>query len=99
MGLNGMTVADVARWHGLSRQQICQWRRDLRRGGDALVEQTCLLPVELAAGGPEEDPCGSRRRSKRHRVEIALRNGRTVCADAGMPENLLKRVIRVAERA
>jgi transposase len=99
VGVNGATVADVARRHDLSRQQIDQWRRDLRRGGAAPVERTCFLPVELAAGGPEEDRGGGHRGSGRHRVEIALGNGRTVCADAGMPENLLMRVIRVAERA
>lgn len=96
VGMNGATVAEVARRHDLSRQQIYQWRQQLRRGG-VLVEPTRFVPVELAAGGPEEDQ--GRRRSEAHRVEIALRNGRSVCADAGMPEKLLMRVIRVAESA
>jgi transposase len=99
VGANGATVADVARRHDMPRQQIYQWRRELRRRGDAPMEPTCFLPVELAAGGPEEDQDHGRGASGRHRVEIALRNGRTVCADAGMPENLLMRVIRIAESA
>jgi transposase len=99
VGLDGATVADVARRHDISRQHIYQWRRELRRRGDAAVEQTCFLPVELAASEPREDQDRGRLGSDGGRIEIALRNGRIVRADAGMAGSLLMRVIRVAESA
>lgn len=42
VGMNGCTVADVARCHDVTRQQIHQWRRKMRRKGP---EATVLLPA------------------------------------------------------
>ena len=33
VGVNGWTVADVARRHDLTRQHIYQWRAEMRRKG------------------------------------------------------------------
>ena len=47
VGVSGARVADVARRHGLTRQHLYQWRAELRRRGESLVEETNFLPVEI----------------------------------------------------
>ena len=52
VGVDGVTVAEVARRHDLTRQHIYQWRRELRRKG----VWPCLgETVFLALDPPGED--------------------------------------------
>ncbi|MBS7705197.1 IS66-like element accessory protein TnpA [Chelatococcus asaccharovorans] len=96
VGVDGATVADVARRHDISRQQIYQWRRDMRRGSRA-EEAPHFLPVELHGG--EVRASGSAFAVDDRRLEIGLRNGRTIRIMGNLPDSLLARVIRIAETA
>ena len=53
VGRNGWTVADVARHHDISRQQIYQWRQQLKRKGLWAVEAS---PMFLEVPSPDELP-------------------------------------------
>ena len=93
----GICVADIARRHDITRQHIYQWRRELRNKGVLPDAPSLLLPLELVADeAPERDaadPGGERD----HRVEIRLRNGRSVLVAADVPDLVLQRMIRIAE--
>lgn len=97
VGLEGASVSDVARRNDITRQHLYQWRGEMRRKGLAAVEAPQFLPVELSqlsdGGTGNTSPVSERG------IEIGLRNGRIVRAPADMPENLLMRVIRIAENA
>ena len=92
------TVVEVARRHGITRQQIYQWRSDMRRG--RLVDENGgpFLAVEFVgaagAGGPSPaDPgCDTL-------VEVALRQGRVLRTPASIPPGVLTALIRAAEAA
>lgn len=44
VGVDGATVADVARRHDVTRQHIYQWRREMRRKREA-EDAPCFLAV------------------------------------------------------
>lgn len=95
VGLDGATVADVARRHDLTRQHIYQWRAELRRK-NLLADETevAFFPVESHAQGSSTVPApqgGS--------VEILLSNGRRICCIEGLAEADLVHLIQVVERA
>jgi transposase len=94
-GAEGSRVAVIARRYDITRQQIYQWRRELRGKGLYLVAPPTFLTVELASEIPRRDGDGDVVR--KHRVEIGLRNGRTVRISADVPEDVLHRMIRIAE--
>ncbi|MPR13424.1 IS66-like element accessory protein TnpA [Microvirga tunisiensis] len=98
VGVEGATVADVARRHDVTRQHLYQWRRQMRDKRMVPDEEARFLPVELSASSPQGWTCGAFPANDRH-VEIGLRNGRIVRAAADLPENLLMRAIRIAESA
>jgi transposase len=100
VGIDGASVAEVARRHDITRQHIYQWRSEMRRRCEASLAPATFLPVQLAAGdnnGSEDTPpaptpdvpC----------VDISLRNGRTIRARVDLAEPLLMRLIRIAETA
>jgi transposase len=94
--MEGSRVADIARRHDITRQHIYQWRRELRGKGLLSLAPPVFLPVELAS----EIACRNRADGdarREHRVEIGLRNGRTVRISADVPDDVLHRVIRIAE--
>jgi transposase len=99
---DGALVADVARRHDITRQHIYQWRRVLRDRGQSSIGQSNFVAVELTArdesreiAGPGEDPgaVGA------HRIEIVLRNGRSLRVMADVPDKALQRLMRIAERS
>ncbi len=94
--VEGSRVADIARRHDITRQHIYQWRRELRGKGLLSLARPVFVPVELAS----EIACRSRDDGdavREHHVEIGLRNGRTVRISADVPDDVLRRMIRIAE--
>ncbi len=95
----GVTVTEVARVHGITRQQIYQWRTDMRQG--RLVDENGgpFLAVEFVgcAGGPASPPPEGPRCDVL--IEITLRKGRVLRAPASIPPGILTSLIRAAEAA
>ena len=95
VGVRGATAAEVARRHDLSRQQIYQWRAELRRRGDILPDSSGFLPVELSTTitTPPAAPMAA------PMVEIELANGRRLRGIEGLSAAGLTELIRVLESA
>jgi transposase len=96
VGVNGWTVADVARRHDVTRQHIYQWRGEMRRKGLWQVADAALfLPVEMAAA-PEvsTEPGGTAAE-----ITVMLRNGRQLRCPEGIGEAALVRLVRLLETA
>jgi transposase len=109
VGLRGATVSDVARRHAITRQQVCTWRRELKRHGAFRPDDrpvflpigpppVLLAPVEPATEAPHPDP-GSSQATAMLAVEIVLGNGRKLCVSADVDDAALARLIRVVETA
>lgn len=108
IGLRGATVSDVARRHGVTRQQIYSWRQELKRHGALRPDDR---PVFLPIGPPPAlpapvDPQAMGSVSNRASVqvtttavEIVLSNGRRLCVAGGIDDAALARLIRVVEEA
>ena len=83
-------VAEAARRHGISRQNVYQWRRQLR---ERLAEQSgVLVPVDVVADEGALRPSGPA-----PRVEFDLRSGRRLRVPADLPAELIAKLIYVAE--
>lgn len=96
VGVNGATVADVARRYDITRQHIYQWRRELRRKGLLSDGRPQFLAVEMtpeALGDPVAEANGA------GLVEIRLCNGRRLRLAGDAPEAVVRRMIRLAEAA
>ena len=94
VGVDGWSVADVARRHDISRQQIYQWRRELVRKGLISVEPTVFLPVAADATAANDT-----RVDNVHTVELGLAKGRTLTVTTEVPAVVLQRLIRTVEGA
>lgn len=98
VGVNGWTVADVARRHDVTRQHIYQWRREMRRKGLwPAGEASVFLPVEMAAAPEAEaatEPGGAEAQ-----ITVVLRNGRQLCCANGIDDAALSRLVRLLETA
>lgn len=97
VGVDGATVAEVARRHELTRQHIYQWRRELRRkglwpGSGATVFLALDPPAEDGTVGPAAQPGSAL-------VEIVLRGGRELRLRGGLGDDDLTRLIRLVESA
>lgn len=92
IGVDGASISDVARRHDVPRQNLYQWRHDLRCRGPGEGAGVTFIPVSSAAepvfasAGPAA-------------IEIVLRNGRGLRGVTGLSENELTHLIRVIERA
>ena len=95
----GVTVTAVARRHGVTRQQIYQWRADMRQG--RLVDETGgpFLAVEVVGGpdGPASPP--SEGAGCDALIEVTLRKGRVLRTPASIPPGVLTSLIRAMEAA
>ena len=97
VGIDGLSVSDVARRHDITRQHIYQWRAELRRktlwseGDDAGAGFIQVNPA------PEDRVVALR--SDRRPFEILLCKGRRLCGVEGFAESDLIHLIRVVERA
>jgi transposase len=100
VGIDGASVAEVARRHDITRQHIYQWRSEMRRRCEASSASATFLPVQLADGGNSRsedtppDPAPDV-----PLIEISLRNGRCIRAAANLPALQLTRLIRIVETA
>ncbi|MDF3626257.1 IS66-like element accessory protein TnpA [Brytella acorum] len=97
VGVDGATVSDVARRHDLTRQHLYQWRRWLRQRSPAGDRGVRFLPLERV--DDETVPSGSCGVTRPGRVDILLRNGRSIGVTGDPPDALLARIIRIAEMA
>ena len=93
VGVDGASVSDIARRHDVPRQNLYQWRRDVRR--KTLIEN---LGVTFIPVTPPE-PLRSYDANTGAGVEIVLRNGRCLRGVAGLAEADLVQLIRAVERA
>ena len=71
----GSTVAQVARWHEVSRGLLWQWRDAQRRG--ELVDEAAFLPMRVLAASeaPSAPPGGNVPVETAPRIEIVLPDG------------------------
>ena len=95
VGHHGWSVAEVARRHDISRQQVYQWRRELVRKGLISVEPTVFLPVAAEAAAADDAEVNSGIRT----VELGLAKGRTLTVTTDVPAIVLLRLIRAVESA
>ena len=76
VGVNGWTVADVARHHDVTRQHICQWRGEMRRKGLTDVRRlpfpTIRFPATMAGNASRPS---YRRMSCKLRTSSGSRHG------------------------
>ncbi|TGN55943.1 IS66 family insertion sequence element accessory protein TnpB [Paracoccus liaowanqingii] len=96
VGMDGWTVADVARHHDVTRQHIYQWRGEmLRKGLWSASDAAQFLPVEMSAA-PEvsAEPDGASAE-----ITVALRNGRQLRCPDGIGHAALVRLVRMLEAA
>jgi len=97
VGIDGLSVSDVARRHDITRQHIYQWRAESRR------ETLWSEGDDAGAGFIQVNPAPEDRvvalRSDRRPFEILLCNGRRLCGVEGFAESDLIHLIRVVERA
>jgi transposase len=95
VGLDGATVADVARHHDLTRHHIYQWRTELRRKG-LWDPETDVAFLTVETNAPRSQSLLPGRVSG---VEILLGNGRVLRSVEGLSDADLLHLIRVVERA
>lgn len=94
VGVDGRTVADVAREADLTRQHIYQWRQEMRRKGLWPVSGSVLfVPVDEDTADLRDPPAPG----AVPMIEILLTNGRQLrCAEI-IDDRSLARLIRVLE--
>ena len=100
VGVNGETLARVARRYDVSRSQIYQWRHQFRKRGllPAPAEPT-FLSVDIGAPMPSAEPVSEDRVVSPLMVELCLAQGRRLRFDSGIEAAALTRLIRSVEAA
>lgn len=100
VGVNGETLARVARRYDVSRSQIYNWRRQLREIGLLPVPVgATFLPVDIAAPILNAEPAIEDRIVSPLVVELCLAQGRRLRFDSGIEAAALTRLIRSVEAA
>lgn len=85
----GISVSEVARRHGLSRDLLFRWRRELRKAAAAAQgSHRGFVPLSLPA------PAGLRNDA----IEIVLAHGRRLIVGRDVDMGVLKRVIEALEQ-
>jgi len=96
VGVNGWTVLDVAQRHDVARQQIYQWRREMRRKGLwPTAEAPVFLPVEMA--GAPTGAATTEPGSSVAEITVMLRNGRQLRCGECIDDAALARLVRLLE--
>lgn len=99
---NGETVAQVARRHEITRQQVYNWRYELTRKGLLSARpRAVFLPVEANGADlrPGNDPRVLQGSTDASMVELQLANGRCLRFSAMICVETLARLIRATEAA
>ena len=97
VGVDGASVSDVARRHDLTRQHLYQWRSAFRQRLAAHDQDVHFVPV--APVGESSSVSGDHVAPDADGLAIVLRNGRCIRVTGHPAEELLARVIRIAETA
>lgn len=84
---NGVSVSEVARRHGLSRELLFRWRRELRKKALGTGEDGVARFVRLSLPSPAASRAGA--------IEIILPSGCHVIAGADCDVAALKRIVDV----
>jgi transposase len=100
VGVNGETLARVARRYDVSPSQIYQWRHQFRKRG-LLPAPTgpTFLPVDIGASMLSAEPVPEDRVVPPLMVELCLAQGRRLRFDSGIEAAALTRLIRSVEAA
>jgi transposase len=100
VGVNGETLARVARRYDVTRSQIYNWRHQLRKKGllPAPVGPI-FLPIDIGAPMLNAEPALEDRKASPLIVELCLAQGRRLCFDSGIEAAALTRLIRSVEAA
>ena len=100
VGVDGETLARVARRYDVSRSQIYQWRHQFRKRG-LLPAPTgpTFLPVDIGASMLSAEPVPEDRVVPPLMVELCLAQGRRLRFDSGIEAAALTRLIRSVEAA
>jgi transposase len=89
----GGTLSDVARRHTVHTSLLCRWRRELA------ARQTSSTPAFLPVTCPRELPPTPPRVPPSTKIEIELRNGRTLRVDADVDVAAVQRLVAALETA
>ncbi|MBB2199114.1 transposase [Gluconacetobacter sp. 1c LMG 22058] len=95
VGVDGACVSDAVRRHDLTRQHLYQCRRWLRKHNPVSDQGVRFLPVGTVDG--RTSPSGCCEPSGSGRVEILLRKGRLIGVTGDPGDDMLARIIRIAE--
>lgn len=100
VGVDGATLADVARCYEVTRQQIYTWRHDLKKRGllPALPEPV-FLPVGMAAPVRSTPFAYEESAAATSMVELRLGKGRSLRFDSDIEAARLTTLIRSVEAA
>ena len=93
IGVDGASVSEIARRFDVPRQNLYQWRRDVRR--KTLIENPGVTFIPVAPPEPPRSYAANTGAS----VEIVLPKGRGLRGVAGLAEADLVQLIRAVERA
>ncbi|ETI64612.1 transposase [Sphingobium sp. C100] len=99
IGVNGATLADVARRHEVTRQQIYTWRHDLKKRGLLLA---AAEPVFLSVGMPTvrgAELAYNVSPGATSTIELRLAQNRTLRFDSDIEAVTLTQLIRLVEAA
>ena len=97
----GVSVAQVARRHGLNANLIFKWLKDPRFASPAAVEeQPVFLPVEVREDGAPTVPMARPADDPPHgRVEIVLATGHRMTVEGPFDENAVGRLLSILARS
>ena len=96
IGVGGASVADVARRYDISRQQLYQWRRQMRaKGLTPCRDETVFLALDEPESAASEMPESGALRD----IEIRFPNGRILRCSEGVADTEVARLIRLVEGA
>jgi len=92
------TVSDVARRHGISRQQRYQWRSDIRRGRLVDPAGGPFLAMEFV-GAAMDDADADTQTFGDSQIEIMVCKGRCLRVPASIAPGVLSSLVRAMEEA
>lgn len=92
------SVSDVARRHGITRQQIYQWRSDIRKGRLIDGMGGPFLAVEFVPPDAKEEHPATGAVSDAL-IDVTLRKGRVLRVPASIAPSVLTALIRATEAA